>query len=627
MFPRRLLYCLLAVAFAACGDVSDDSPDEDDAIQVLDVAPSTLTVGETLLIRGVGLYPEASEEDVALTARFQGTFSADDGGLDEVDFRVRVVPDATLDDGTQVVRWSRFGPFANPFTDRNEVGLFQGTVTVDVDWREGTAELGAASAPLSIRVAPSIVIEELQPIIAECGAPALRGIGGLPYQIRARAIGLVPDRFIWEFDDVNGESGRQTIERSALGFSDTFGENEVLVFNRVPEGATLYVNTIRVIAEDDAGNSVETALPLTIHRPLEWRYDGRYEVAEYLPPVPVSSCTPGVAGGTLTYSESESETRQQTVSVTISRNWSVARGITNTANWQEGYTEGTTTTATAGASFTTSESASTGERYGVSYNQSSANTVGFSSTDGETWDVNFTEGTTDTDAVSRMDEISRSESLATEVNASVEIGIPGIGSVGGGGGATATSGSGSRQSWGSESSSARSRSQGYSAGGSRSSTASYGSTTTQGSSQSFEGSYTLTGSRSQGRTFSNSEARNESRTYTLGGSTAESEVVTQGMSEAETQSWSRSETSTTLRSYSGAVGPGRFGVFYRQTARMSRRAELVSYDLCGVADVQGEMLFNEWTWAPELAVADECGEVLPPSSLPRAECFIPPCVF
>lgn len=626
MFDRRLLIPILLLT-AACADESGNGPSDEGATEVLEVSPASLTIGETMLLRGTSLYPEDAEDTVVLQARFEGVFIPDDGGSDNVDFEVRVVPDATLEDGTQVVRWSRFGPFGNPFSDRNEVGTFRGTVTVTVTHADGTVGIGEPSQPLTISVEPSIIIEELQPIIAECGAPALRGLGGLPYQVSARAIGLIPTQFTWEFDDINGLAGRQTFQRSALGFTDTFGVDEILVFNHVPPGTTLYVNTIRVIAEDDAGNSVETALPLSVHRPLEWRYDGQHEVAEYLPPVPVSSCIPGSAGGRVTYTETETETRQQTVSVTISRNWSVANGVTNTVNWQEGYTEGTTTSTTAGASFSTSESASTGQRYGVSYNQSTANSVGFSTTDGETWGVDYTQGTTDTDSLSRMDEISQNESLATEVNASIEIGIPGIGGFGGGGGATATTGSGSRQSWGSESSSARSRSQGYSAGGSRSSTASYGSTTTQGASQSFEGSYTLTGSRTQGRTFSNTESRNQSRTYSVGGSASDSQVVTEGMSESESRSWSRSESSSTLRSYTGAIAPGRFGVFYRQTARMIRRAELVTYNLCGVADVQGEMMFNEWTWAPELAIAETCGEVLPPSSLPRAECFIPPCVL
>lgn len=86
-----------------------------------------------------------------------------------------------------------------------------------------------------------------------------------------------------------------------------------------------------------------------------------------------------------------------------------------------------------------------------------------------------------------------------------------------------------------------------------------------------------------------------------------------------------SSSHSTLTSYSSVIPTGRFGVFYRQTTRLVRRAEVFTYDLCGVIEKQGEMTFNEWTWAPELAIGSECGATLPPSTLPAAACFIEPC--
>jgi hypothetical protein len=55
-----------------------------------------------------------------------------------------------------------------------------------------------------------------------------------------------------------------------------------------------------------------------------------------------------------------------------------------------------------------------------------------------------------------------------------------------------------------------------------------------------------------------------------------------------------------------------------------RRAEVRSYDLCGVASHLGELQFNEWTWAPALAIGDTCTP-LPVSQLPKARCTIEPC--
>ena len=56
-----------------------------------------------------------------------------------------------------------------------------------------------------------------------------------------------------------------------------------------------------------------------------------------------------------------------------------------------------------------------------------------------------------------------------------------------------------------------------------------------------------------------------------------------------------------------------------------KRAEVRSYNLCGLASHMGELQFNEWTWAPELAIGDSCEVVPPPPTLPAARCFIPPC--
>ena len=96
------------------------------------------------------------------------------------------------------------------------------------------------------------------------------------------------------------------------------------------------------------------------------------------------------------------------------------------------------------------------------------------------------------------------------------------------------------------------------------------------------------------------------------------------MSEAEARTWTESSSHTTLTSYSGVIPEGSYGTFYRQTMRLVRKAYIISYDLCGVAHVQGEMVFNEWSWAPELAVGPSC---LPESSFPPAECLIEPCGY
>ena len=67
---------------------------------------------------------------------------------------------------------------------------------------------------------------------------------------------------------------------------------------------------------------------------------------------------------------------------------------------------------------------------------------------------------------------------------------------------------------------------------------------------------------------------------------------------------------------------GRCALIYRQTVRYVRTAQLYKHDLCGVRSLLSEMNFNEWSWSPNVALADNCEDELPKSDLPAAECFL-----
>ncbi len=89
--------------------------------------------------------------------------------------------------------------------------------------------------------------------------------------------------------------------------------------------------------------------------------------------------------------------------------------------------------------------------------------------------------------------------------------------------------------------------------------------------------------------------------------------------------WDVSSSESIARGFGGVVLPEQFGVFYRQTIRLVRRGALVSYNLCGSAEVVGDVDFTDWAWAADLAESDACPP-LPESNLPPAECFEEPCV-
>lgn len=115
-------------------------------------------------------------------------------------------------------------------------------------------------------------------------------------------------------------------------------------------------------------------------------------------------------------------------------------------------------------------------------------------------------------------------------------------------------------------------------------------------------------------------------------SETESETTTDTTSATEQRSgesgeqfqWQVSSAEALGRGFRAHVIAGTWGVFYRQTVRMIRRASIVTYDLCGAGDVVGEVDLEDWTWASDLALGEACPP-LPRSNLPRARCDLPPC--
>lgn len=135
-------------------------------------------------------------------------------------------------------------------------------------------------------------------------------------------------------------------------------------------------------------------------------------------------------------------------------------------------------------------------------------------------------------------------------------------------------------------------------------------------------------SSSQGGDTSRSVNNTQSRETGINASTTttETEQFSQSMGgqQGESFSWQVSSTQSIGTSFSAQVIPASFGVFYRQTARMLRRAAVVAYNQCGYAQVVGDVDFSDWQWSPDLALDDQCPP-LPQSNLPPAECFVPPC--
>ena len=89
----------------------------------------------------------------------------------------------------------------------------------------------------------------------------------------------------------------------------------------------------------------------------------------------------------------------------------------------------------------------------------------------------------------------------------------------------------------------------------------------------------------------------------------------ESISEAMSETWTVSSSSSESLNYRAFLIPSHFGVFYRQTTRLIRRADIVALDLCGNETVVGEFVLSDYTWAPDLAVGKDCPP-LPVSTLP-----------
>ena len=395
---------------------------------------------------------------------------------------------------------------------------------------------------------------------------------------------------------------------------------EDIVFNEVPINVSSYINSILIKAYDNEGNYAETALPFKVVRPIEVKHFGEYELAETYEPLPVTGCIPGTIGNNVQYSESQTETRQNSVAITINNSWSNS----NSSNTSLGKTEGISINETNNtvSSSSLSQSETVGENSTESYSESEAANINFNTTDGETWGWDIGE------SESQGSSSSNTNNTNLGVNGSVTTGFSGEGSLPflakASGKVEVTAGVSA--GWGSSNTELENQSnttsRGYSTGGSSQNGKSFGSSQNESRSHSLTGSYVLSSSTSN--TITESSALSSGRVWNMSENISSGKVVTEGNSESLAKTISDTTSSSTIFSYSAYIPRGRFGIFYRQTSRFVKLSEVITYDLNGYAKHAGYITMNSWAWAPEMAIGESC-EDLPKSNLPEATCHIPPC--
>jgi hypothetical protein len=591
-YQRTSMLIFSLACFAAFGCDEPETVEDPSTPVVQALLSDSVAIGELFELQGRNFLDGENGRSALL---FEGSFEGVDGVSEPVFVEAPVFLGESDDDGSQVVQWSRFGPFSHPFAVIGRPGRFSGSVTAINRFDDGR-EVEGEPLDASIEVEPSIEFVELQPVGAECGMPALSGFAGIPYRIGVRAMGFVPKEFDFQITSLQHLDAIESVEsfRQAAGGPDiAIGDNEDIVFQPVPADLKFYVAAILVRATDDSGRSIESVLPFSIHRPVEVHYDGKYEIAEHYIPEPVTACIPGAIGNRVTYSETRSETRQRSVQVRISQSWAEDHVSGTTADWRDGYSVGETSSTTAGVSSSDTATEGSSLTEGEAYNNSESNNFTYGTADAENWNSSHNVGVEGSVEVGASGGASIPLVAEGKVSTSVRV----TGRYG--------------YTWGS--------------GGSATTSRNWGSTTNRGSSQTWSGQYSLANSTTQGRSMSDTEGRTSSRTYNFGGSASESQRISEGMSEDEASTWSESSSHSTLTSYTGFIPVGKFGVFYRQTLRMARVGKVVAYNACGEQSAMGEIVLNEWKWAPDLAIGDSCDTTIPESNLPEAKCHIPPC--
>jgi hypothetical protein len=333
---------------------------------------------------------------------------------------------------------------------------------------------------------------------------------------------------------------------------DVVDDADAFALPAVPVEQPAYGTVMTVIASDNAGHQVSSAFGMTAHQPLELFYDGRYQLAQIYPAKPVSSCIPGgQQGRTVAYSEAETETRQRSLTATISK--SFMKGEEN--NWS------------------TSD--------GKTITRSTTNTDGWSRSHSTTNAFTFSNMHSDTSGVTYTSTVGGT------------VGVEG------------------KVGWGPFSVGAKAEGR-------------YDHSTARSSSSTDGWSTASTNSNTDTNEVNHSTATTDStavqHTDTKGGSQTQQQTDGESLADA----WTVSSSQTIQRGFQANVIANTQGVFYRQLARYTQRAFVVVYNQCGEGDVIGEVTLQDYIWAPDLALGEQCPP-LPRSNFPEPQCYLPPC--
>ncbi|MBT6402429.1 hypothetical protein HOK09_03135 [Candidatus Woesearchaeota archaeon] len=468
---------------------------------------------------------------------------------------------------------------------------------------------------MPIQIMPSVIIESF---CAKDDCNVLTGnvVQNISNKIVVNSFKIRPVKFVYTIT-----TPYQTIEKENL-YNTPVSRDwlQDIVFQTVPDDVSFYIAKINIKAYDNEDTYAETSLPFKVVRPIEVKHFGKYELAEVYEPVPVTGCIPGTIGSNVQYTESESETRQNSVSMTIDKSWSDSLSLTESISSAEGISVGETTGTVNSSSISNSETQS--ESISDTSSESESSDISFNTTDGENWSWSLGESNSGTQGQTQGQNSNTSLNGSTTVGTSGEGSLPFLAKVSGKLEVTAGISSGWGETSSTSSSETNSSNRGYSTGGSSQNGRTFGSSQNSARSHSLTGSYVLSSSTSN--SISESSSLSSTRVWNMSESVSSGSIVTSGNRESISQTIVNSNSSATTFSYSGYIPRGRYGIFHRQTSRYVKLSEIITYNLNGFPQHRGFIMMNTWSWAPDLTIGESC-ETAIQTNLPIAECFISPC--
>ncbi len=393
---------------------------------------------------------------------------------------------------------------------------------------------GFYNQSIDIDIQPSVVVNSLCST-DNCKSLSGNVINNVSNYLTVSTIKIMPIKFIYDIE--TPYENYQFVHEFNSPVSVDYLPN--IVFKEVSNELSSYIALIKISAFDVDNNKAETVFPVKVIRPIEVKHFGSHELAEVYEPVPVTGCIPGTVGSNVQYSESTSETRQNSVSITINNNWSNSFSSNESRVISEGISVGETQGTVNSSSMSNSETQS--ESFSETQSEGESNNISFNTSEGENWSWSLGESSSSTEGQSQSQNTNTGVSGSTTVGASGEGSLPFLAKASGKIEVSAGVSRGWGETSGSSSSETNAESRGYSTGGSAQNGRSYGSIQNDSRSHSLSGAYVLSSSTSNA--ISESSSLSSSRVWNMSESLSSGKVVTEGSGESVSQTIVNSSSS------------------------------------------------------------------------------------